>query len=497
MAPSTLVFVHGYSVTNLNTYGELPERLLTEALLQNRSIIIHNVYLGQYISFNDEVRLADLAIAFQNALKDQIPSGTEFICISHSTGAPIVRTWLHLFYTKQNTNSCPLTHLIMLAPANHGSGLAQLGKSRLSRIKSWFDNIEPGEKILNWLELGSEEAWQLNKAWIISEASELISKHIFPFVLSGQDIDRKLYDHLNSYTGELGSDGVVRLASANLNSTYLKLEQSTLQLIQEETASNLVITSYKEAPLTAMRILYKRSHSGNNMGILKSVANDVGEFESKETIDTIFECLSVNSIETYSQTSERFKLKSTEVQQKSFIEVEEKVLKKNYYIHDRFSMVIFKLQDNEGYPVTDFDLILTTGIDNNPDNFPKGFFVDRQRNKVNQATLSYYFNYDLMIGSKEVMHNGEMIRKESAGIDSIGIIIRARPDKGFVKFMPCEIKATKELLEKIIKPNRTTLVEITLFRCLSNQVFRFNKSDGNGFSKKEFKDLDPGNDFII
>ena len=52
----TLVFVHGWSVTNLDTYGELPLRLKTEAAQQNVFINIKNIFLGKYISFNDEVQ---------------------------------------------------------------------------------------------------------------------------------------------------------------------------------------------------------------------------------------------------------------------------------------------------------------------------------------------------------------------------------------------------------------------------------------------------------
>jgi len=53
----------------------------------------------------------------------------------------------------------------MLAPANHGSALAKLGKARVGRLKAWFNRIEPGQRILDWLSLGSEGQWQLNKFW--------------------------------------------------------------------------------------------------------------------------------------------------------------------------------------------------------------------------------------------------------------------------------------------------------------------------------------------
>jgi hypothetical protein len=72
------------------------------------------------------------------------------------------------FYAVSKDRVCPMSHLIMLAPANFGSALAQLGKSRISRLKTWFEGVEPGTGVLDWLELGSPEAWKLNRAWISS-----------------------------------------------------------------------------------------------------------------------------------------------------------------------------------------------------------------------------------------------------------------------------------------------------------------------------------------
>jgi hypothetical protein len=227
MRQVTLVFVHGYSVTNIDTYGEMPLRLRNEGAARGIEIKTENIFLGRYISFNDDVRLNDVSKALETAVQQQIEPGntgnSRYVFITHSTGGPVVRNWWDLYY-KNSAKQCPMSHLIMLAPANFGSALAQLGKSKLSRIKSWFDGVEPGQNVLNWLELGSAEAWKLNTDWIKSDGSQISAQGIFPFVIIGQDIDRKLYDHLNSYTGELGSDGVVRSAAANLNARYIKLQ---------------------------------------------------------------------------------------------------------------------------------------------------------------------------------------------------------------------------------------------------------------------------------
>ena len=135
--------------------------------------------MGRYISFNDEVKLNDISRALETAVQQQILSNasipSRFVCITHSTGGPVVRNWWNLYYNQQ-AKVCPMSHLIMLAPANFGSALAQLGKGKLSRLKSWFDGVEPGQGVLNWLELGSSEAWELNTNWIKSDGSQISEK---------------------------------------------------------------------------------------------------------------------------------------------------------------------------------------------------------------------------------------------------------------------------------------------------------------------------------
>ena len=179
-----------------------------------------NLYLSRYVSFHDEVRMPDLARAFEEAirreLRKELEAGRRFVAITHSTGGPVVRDWWDRYYvSRRRPGDCPMSHLIMLAPANFGSALAQLGASRISRLKSWFEGVEPGTGVLEWLELGSAESWDLNTRWLAYASAVASADRVFPFVLTGQSIDRSLYDHLNSYTGEIGSDGVVRAASAN------------------------------------------------------------------------------------------------------------------------------------------------------------------------------------------------------------------------------------------------------------------------------------------
>lgn len=55
---------------------------------------------------------------------------------------------------------------------------------------------------------------------------------------------------------------------------------------------------------------------------------------------------------------------------------------------------------------------------------------------------------------------GESIRPAQNGNNLLGIQIRLRPDVGFVKYAPCEIKASEEVFNKKLQPINTCLVEI-------------------------------------
>jgi len=59
-------------------------------------------------------------------------------------GLSTLRRWVDKHYADRLAD-CPLRHLIMLAPANHGSSLAILGKARVGRLQAWISGVEPGQ----------------------------------------------------------------------------------------------------------------------------------------------------------------------------------------------------------------------------------------------------------------------------------------------------------------------------------------------------------------
>ena len=76
---------------------------------------------------------------------------------------------------------------------------------------------------------------------------------------------------------------------------------------------------------------------------------------------------------------------------------------------------------------------------------------------------------------KVVDTDGAVVREALSGAEMLGFRLIARPDSGFVHYLPCEIKASEEMLEKALHANSTTMVDIVLRRVVRKNVFRVEK----------------------
>jgi hypothetical protein len=501
MAAMRVVFFHGWSVSNTDTYGELPARLKRDAVqLRGIELDIAHICLGQYISFRDEVRLADVSRALESALAGVLGEGRprqRLVCITHSTGGPVVRDWLDRYYVQRDRIAeCPLSHLIMLAPANFGSALAQIGKSRLGAMKAWFNGVEPGQGILDWLELGSPESCALNLRWINEYAALDLTNGrnaIFPFVLSGESIDRKLYDHVNSYTGETGSDGVVRLAAANLNASHVVLEQAAPVIGEalpaaRKRARQLNIVSHTRAPKTAFKIVPGVSHSGSAMGIMRSVRNNA---HPHPTVDAILRCLGVVSPVAYADLCAQFD-RENQIQQdvEHRLEIEKvPVLPDRQHIHDPHAMLIFRMFDTLGTCANDLNLLLTAGSRNDPNQLPSGFLRDRQGNR-RSGFLSFYLNYSVLAGCDPIpgKTTGRIARPALIPNPPYGLRVIPREENRLVEYWACELDNRAYDLLSLIRPNETTIIDIQLNRIVRERVMRFTTQ----MTPRDFREGDAG-----
>jgi hypothetical protein len=467
-----LIFVHGWSVTSTSTYGNLPKTLAEGSLESGLSIDIQHVYLGKYISFKDEVTMDDIATAFDHALRDIDGDGSiaPFSCITHSTGGPVVRHWVEKYYGRSRLDEMPLTHLVMLAPANHGSALAALGKERVGRIKAWWQGIEPGQKVLDWLCLGSQGQWELNEAFVRYRSAK---DGFYPFVLTGQGIDQSLYDFLNSYLEEKGSDGVVRVSGANMNSRFLVLAQSDQPVIPGSDVLRLDYNARKPVKYpqhVPLGVFHQFSHSGTDRGIMavKAKSNRHGII-----VTEILKCLQVSDAQGYRKRGKDLVKLTQEEQAKPRREVDDHI--------SRYSMLVLRVRDHLGdlIPCADYDIFLLGGADYQKDALPKGFFVDRQQNRQSNA-LIYYIDADRML--------------QLTGDQAFyGISVVVRPEAGFSYFRAGEFRSEGMPVDKVFSPNETTYIDITIQRYVDRNVFVFDPGSNPGGS---FKGTKPSGDAI-
>jgi hypothetical protein len=109
----------------------------------------------------------------------------------------------------------------------------------------------------------------------------------------------------------------------------------------------------------------------------------------------VLKCLQVNNRTTYDHIVEELESLTKQSQAEQRVERESKLfLKERTFRHDRHCMLVFRLIDDRGSALGDYDLYLTAGPSYSRNDLPVGFFTDRQRNQRNPGKLTYYLNFD-------------------------------------------------------------------------------------------------------
>lgn len=220
-----VLLLHGWSDTS-ESFEALAQRLRDAG----RTPV--PVWLGDYVSMDDDVTLADVAQRMEAVLQGLVAQGAltpPFDAVVHSTGGLVARLWLARFDRFRDTRW--MQRLVMLAPANHGSRLAATGKSMIGRLTKGLGNwFQTGTQVLGALELGSPFQWELVLQDVL-HSPELGPagpacygvEGCLPFVLTGI---RGYQGALRGLLNEAGADGVVRAAAANLSASGATLDFS-------------------------------------------------------------------------------------------------------------------------------------------------------------------------------------------------------------------------------------------------------------------------------
>jgi pimeloyl-ACP methyl ester carboxylesterase len=221
--PLPTIVIHGWSDTSSSF------KRLSTFLARNGHDIRH-IYLADYLSMHDEIKLDDVAYAMKRALEKETVAMERhsFNVVVHSTGALVVRAFLQQFCRNPegelDPELCPIKHFLMFAPANFGSYLGKLGKSMVGRlVKGWkWDGfMETGKRLLDALELGSPISRELAIRDLFDPNFPIFSpEHMISTVVVGTNA---FDDAVKSMVHENGSDGTVRVSTASLNASYFKL----------------------------------------------------------------------------------------------------------------------------------------------------------------------------------------------------------------------------------------------------------------------------------
>src|SRR5262249_53788397 len=156
--PVPLVLVHGYASSG-DAFGTWRNALVAAGRQ------VTEIFIGNYVTLNNEVNVDDIANGFNRALRENGLDRAPFDAIVHSTGMLVMRSWLTAANPSVPRNGL-LKHLVALAPATFGSPIAAKGRSLLGRIfignkNPGPDFLESGNLVLSNLELGSQFTWDL------------------------------------------------------------------------------------------------------------------------------------------------------------------------------------------------------------------------------------------------------------------------------------------------------------------------------------------------
>ena len=181
------------------------------------------IYLGDYVSMDDDVGFEDITQAMQLAWRNAgLPLSPRSVdVVVHSTGALVVRHWMTSCFTPASN---PVRRLLMLAPANFGSHLAHKGVSFLGRIVKGFKSerlFHTGARILRGLELASPFTWELARRDRLQDGNAWYGPgRVLATVLVGTDG----YGGISAAANTNGSDGTVLVSTANLDPAFVRFD---------------------------------------------------------------------------------------------------------------------------------------------------------------------------------------------------------------------------------------------------------------------------------
>lgn len=437
-----VVILHGYSDKSQSFQP------LASFLKQNGFQVI-DIWLADYLSMNDEITIYDLGQAMGTALTakgiDQSPKS--FSVVAHSTGALVTRAYLYRYFYGQ-PEKCPINNLLLLAPANFGSPLAALGKSMLGRLFNgwdWDHFFQTGTRVLEALELASPVTWELAHRDLFDPENQVFrTKNIFTTILVGSSP----YDGMKSLAHENGSDGTVRVSTANLNVRSFQLSFPEPNQI-----------SFNEVPPQydpiAFGVLY-----GYNHGTICN-PNNVPKGQSNVLAELVVDSLAIQTPAAYRTHLKRLQ----QITRQTF----DKASASDPHYHE-YQNLTTRVRDQFGENIPDYFLEFFQEDDD-----PKDRVMKKMQSEVLEKVRTYSKDSSYRSFLFDMTDLNKYLAKEGAEVD-LSISVAAKSERIFYRNPEEHIKIADSKQKDLLIPNATLLLDIEVPRLQSENVFRLTRS---------------------
>ncbi len=444
-----LVIIHGWS-DNARSFVRLGHHLVQQGIAP----AVAHVKLGDYVSLDDDVTFFDLSQALQKAwLAQKLPTTPRSVdVVVHSTGGLVIRDWMTSHFAP-DTN--PVRRLLMLAPANFGSPLAHKGRSFIGRVIKGFKSdkfLQTGTHILKGLELASPYTWDLAGRDRFDPKAEWYGRgRVLCTVLVGTSG----YSGISAAANEDGSDGTVRVSTANLNP--LKV---TLDFVADPQTPVLKVSQARGR--TAFARIRGENHS--------TIAFKDGGPKHPRTAEFVARALTVNDqgFEAWADTLD------------AFSESERQATAADTF-QQAYTNVVTRLSDSAGDEVSDYFIeafakVPREGV------LPAQWSVDQRVTRLLQEeVLATVHVYGDRKAFRSLLFNATVLERDVSGAGkelylsatalpdirktkSVGYRTFGWDDIGSLRLTPTRIRA-------VFPPDRTALVDLRIRREQEDGVF--------------------------
>lgn len=453
-----VLIIHGWSDTS-SSFRPFAR------FLKGQGADVREVFLGDYLSMQDEITLHDLGFAMRRALEDADGLSLErhsIAVVVHSTGGLVAREFLRQVCRNSagepDATRTPIRNLLMLAPANFGSPLAKIGKSMIGRLFrgwKWDGPFETGKGILDALELGSPISSALAENDLFNPAFPIFDPaNTRVTVMAGSNA----YDgRLKKLVHENGSDGTVRVATANLNSRCFRVDFAAPDAPRLE-----------EMPRNC-RDLALAVFDRNHASITKDLKRQRGDWRK-----VVLDALSVdeNGYDEHVAACDRITRETfREGRQRRYHHLQKRF---HEYMH-----VVFRVRDQYGNGLDDYFIEFYQEHGDDQDTVMEkihGEILEKVKiNSLDRSCRSFFFD---MTDLGKALEDSSDMRVELS-------VVVAHPSKDITYRNPPNVETAGIRVfdgdrRRFFHPNQTVLCDLVVYRDPARRVFTIKRFNPDG-----------------